>query len=37
LDILSKKDKEDLKLIAKLNPEYVAASFVGTAEDVRKV
>ncbi|MCP4761529.1 MAG: pyruvate kinase, partial [archaeon] len=30
----TKKDIEDLKFIAKLNPEYVAASFVGKASEV---
>lgn len=29
IDVISEKDKRDLKLIADLDPEYVAASFVG--------
>jgi pyruvate kinase len=37
LDVLTDKDREDLQLIAKLNPEWVAASFIGTGEDVQKV
>eukprot|EP01127_Copromyxa_protea_P016225 TRINITY_DN4789_c0_g1_i2.p1 TRINITY_DN4789_c0_g1~~TRINITY_DN4789_c0_g1_i2.p1 ORF type:complete len:480 (-),score=114.62 TRINITY_DN4789_c0_g1_i2:65-1360(-) len=37
LDVITAKDERDLKLIAELNPEYVACSFVGTADDVRKV
>jgi pyruvate kinase len=27
IDVLTPKDKEDLNLIAKLNPEFIAASF----------
>jgi pyruvate kinase len=27
IDVLTPKDKEDLILIAKLNPEFIAASF----------
>jgi len=37
LNIITEKDKKDLELIAKLDPEYVAASFIGNAEDVEKV
>jgi pyruvate kinase len=37
VDVVTPKDAEDLAFIATLNPEYVAASFVGYAEDVRKV
>jgi len=37
LDVITEKDKNDLAFIAKLDPEYVAASFIGTADDVRKV
>lgn len=37
LDVITPKDAKDLKFIADLNPEYVASSFIGTAEDVRKV
>jgi len=34
IEIPTKKDKEDLAFIAKLNPEYVAASFIEKPEDV---
>lgn len=37
LTVPTVKDIEDLKLIAELDPEYVAASFVGTKEDVLSV
>jgi len=37
LDVVTEKDKVDLEFIAKLNPEFVASSFVGTAKDVRSV
>mmetsp|Transcript_11474 Transcript_11474/g.15923 ORF Transcript_11474/g.15923 Transcript_11474/m.15923 type:complete len:530 (-) Transcript_11474:230-1819(-) len=37
VDVLTPKDAKDLEFIADLNPEYVAASFVGTAADVQKV
>jgi pyruvate kinase len=37
IDILSDKDKKDLELIAKLDPEFIALSFVGCGEDIRKV
>lgn len=37
LKVPTVKDKEDLNLIAKLDPEYVAVSFVGTKNDVKKV
>lgn len=37
LNIITEKDKKDLELIAKLNPEYVAASFIGNGADVEKV
>jgi pyruvate kinase len=37
VDVITPKDANDLAFIAELNPEYVAASFVGTADDVRKV
>lgn len=33
----TQKDVKDLKFIAKLNPEYVAASFVATANEVNEV
>ncbi|OGG96672.1 MAG: pyruvate kinase [Candidatus Lambdaproteobacteria bacterium RIFOXYD2_FULL_50_16] len=37
LRVPTEKDIEDLKLIAKLDPAYVAASFVGSAEDVETI
>jgi len=37
LNVITPKDEKDLKLIAELDPEWVAASFIGTAEDVIKV
>ena len=38
VDVVTPKDALDLEFIAKeLNPEYVAASFVGTGDDVVKV
>jgi pyruvate kinase len=37
LNVITPKDEKDLKLIAELDPEWVAASFVGYAEDVMKV
>jgi pyruvate kinase len=37
VNVVTPKDAKDLEFIATLNPEYVAASFVGTAADVRKV
>ena len=37
VNVVTPKDSKDLEFIAKLNPEYVAASFVGTAQDVQKV
>jgi pyruvate kinase len=37
LKVPTEKDIEDLKLIAELDPEFVALSFVGTAEDVVKI
>ncbi|MHA1376894.1 MAG: pyruvate kinase [Candidatus Helarchaeota archaeon] len=33
----TEKDKEDLELAAKLNPEYLAASFVSSADDVNTI
>jgi pyruvate kinase len=33
----SEKDIEDLKFIAVLNPEYLSASFVGNAKDVKAI
>jgi len=37
LKVPTEKDVEDLKLIAKLNPEYVAISFVNDANDVATI
>jgi len=37
LSVPTDKDIEDLKLIAKLNPEYVAISFVNDANDVATI
>jgi pyruvate kinase len=37
LKVPTEKDTEDLKLIADLDPEFVAISFVGTADDVKKI
>jgi pyruvate kinase len=37
LNVITPKDEKDLKLIAELDPEWVAASFIGSAEDVIKV
>jgi pyruvate kinase len=37
LDVITPKDDADLKFIAGLNPEFVASSFIGTADDVKKV
>jgi len=37
LNVITPKDEKDLKLIAELDPEWVAASFIGYPEDVLKV
>jgi len=37
LNVITEKDDKDLEFIAKLDPEFVASSFIGTADDVRKV
>ena len=37
VEVVTEKDEKDLEFIASLDPEYVAASFVGSAEDVEKV
>jgi len=37
VNVVTPKDREDLKFIASLNPEWVAASFIGNAADVEKV
>jgi pyruvate kinase len=37
VNVVTPKDDKDLEFIASLNPEFVAASFCGFAEDVEKV
>jgi pyruvate kinase len=37
VNVVTEKDAEDLKFIAQLDPEYVAASFVGTGNDIVRV
>jgi len=37
VDMPTKRDKHDLELIAKIDPEYIAASFIGNPEDVVQV
>jgi len=37
LNVITEKDAKDLAFIATLDPEWVAASFIGSAEDVKKV
>lgn len=37
VNVVTPKDAEDLKFIAGLDPEYVAASFVGTGNDIVQV
>jgi len=37
MEVVTEKDRKDLQFISGLGPEWVAASFIGTAEDVRKV
>jgi pyruvate kinase len=37
LPILSKKDKEDLKFIAKAGFDWIAASFIGSGDDIRTI
>jgi len=37
VNVITPKDREDLKFISALNPEWVAASFIGTANDVKQV
>jgi len=37
LNAITSKDEKDLKLIAELDPEWVAASFIGYPQDVVKV
>ena len=36
MDLITEKDKRDLEFIAKLDPEFVALSFVGNGKDVQK-
>lgn len=37
IQVVTPKDARDLKFIAELNPEWVAASFIGSAKDVQSV
>jgi pyruvate kinase len=37
LRVPTEKDREDLKLISRLNPEYIALSFVCDADDIKNV
>jgi len=37
VNVITPKDREDLKFIATLNPEWVASSFIGKAADVEQV
>ncbi len=37
VDIPTEKDLADLEVIADLDPEYIAASFIGSSEDVKKI
>lgn len=37
VNVVTEKDAADLKFIAQLDPEYVAASFVGTGDDIVQV
>ncbi|MHA1733552.1 MAG: pyruvate kinase [Promethearchaeota archaeon] len=37
IEVPTEKDKDDLAFIAELNPEFVAASFIGSSADVLKV
>jgi pyruvate kinase len=37
VNVITPKDREDLKFISSLNPEWVAASFVGSAADVHQI
>jgi len=37
VNVITPKDREDLKFIATLNPEWVASSFIGKASDVEQV
>lgn len=37
VDVVTEKDAQDLAFIAKLDPEFVAASFVGTGDDIKTI
>jgi len=37
VNVITPKDRDDLKFISALNPEWVAASFIGSANDVKQV
>eukprot|EP01080_Neovahlkampfia_damariscottae_P000106 gene106-4355_t len=37
INVVTKKDEKDLELIAKLNPEFLAVSFVGCSKDILDV
>jgi len=37
VEVVTPKDRKDLEFIAKLNPEYLAASFVETADDIKHI
>jgi len=37
VNVITPKDREDLKFISTLNPEWVAASFIGSAADVLQI
>jgi pyruvate kinase len=37
VNVITPKDREDLKFISQLNPEWVAASFIGSAADVNQI
>jgi len=37
VNVITPKDRDDLKFIAELNPEWVASSFIGSAKDVECV
>jgi pyruvate kinase len=37
VEVVTPKDKKDLELIAKLNPEFLAASFIETADDIKHI
>lgn len=37
VNVVTPKDAADLALISELNPDYVAASFIGCANDVKTI